>query len=165
MTNDENTVVDEMKGWLRERGLTKSNLNSYKYYVPYLVGRGKAWTPQSVTFELTLRCNLSCQMCPLDLPRLMHDKTNPTFVKERQRAELSTDEVKQVIDDIAAMGVQDMTITGGEVFLRKDVFEIIEHITKTPIHLCVNTNGWFLRPEEARRLVSLHPHALSVSID
>ena len=165
MTNDENSVLDDVKGWLRERGITKSNLGFYKYYVPYAVGRGKAWTPQSVTFELTLRCNLSCQMCPLDLPRIMHDKTNPDFVKERQRAELSTAEVKEVIDDIAGMGVQDMTITGGEVFLRKDVFEIIGHITRTPIHLCVNTNGWFLRPEEARRLVELKPHALSISID
>jgi radical SAM protein with 4Fe4S-binding SPASM domain len=118
-----------------------------------------------VTFELTLRCNLSCQMCPLDLPRIMHDKSDPEFIKERQHEELSTEEVKQVIDDIAEMGVQDMTITGGEVFLRKDVFEIIEHITRTPIHLCVNTNGWFLRPEEARRLVELKPHALSISID
>jgi radical SAM protein with 4Fe4S-binding SPASM domain len=165
MTNDENSVLDEMKGWLRDHGLTKSNLKSYKYYVPYLVGGGKAWTPQSVTFELTLRCNLSCQMCPLDLPRMMHDKTHPDFVKERQRAELGTEEVKRVITDIAEMGVQDMTITGGEVFLRKDVFEIVEHITKTPIHLCVNTNGWFLRPDEARHLVSLKPHALSISID
>jgi Fe-coproporphyrin III synthase len=165
MTNDENTVLDDVKGWLRERGLTKSNLKSYKYYLPYLVGGGKAWTPQSVTFELTLRCNLSCQMCPLDLPRIMHDKTDPEFIKERQSHELTTEEVKRTITDIAEMGVQDMTITGGEVFLRKDVFEIVEHITNTPIHLCVNTNGWFLRPDEARRLVSLKPHALSISID
>ena len=47
MTNDENTVLDDMKGWLRDRGLTKSNLKSYKYWVPYTVARGKAWTPQS----------------------------------------------------------------------------------------------------------------------
>ncbi|MBY0276187.1 radical SAM protein [Candidatus Binatia bacterium] len=165
MNNDENSVLDDVKGWLRDRGLTKSNLKSYKYWIPYTVGGGKAWTPQSVTFELTLRCNLSCQMCPLDIPRMMHDKTHHDHIKERQAAELSTEEVKRVIDDIAKMGVGDMTITGGEVFLRKDAFEIIEHITKTPIHLCVNTNGWFLRPEEARRLVSLKPHALSISID
>ena len=165
MTNDENSVLDDMKGWLRDRGITKSNLKSYKYYLPYLVGNGRAGTPQSVTFELTLRCNLSCQMCPLDLPRIMHDKSDPDFIKSRQQAELSTEEVKRVITDIAEMGVGDMTITGGEVFLRKDVFEIVEHITATPIHLCINTNGWFLRPDEARQLVSLKPHALSISID
>ena len=59
MTNDENSVLDDMKGWLRNRGVTKSNLNSYKYWLPYTVANGRAWTPQSVTFELTLRCNLS----------------------------------------------------------------------------------------------------------
>ena len=91
MTNDENSVLDDMKGWLRDRGITKSNLKSYKYYLPYLVGNGRAGTPQSVTFELTLRCNLSCQMCPLDLPRIMHDKSDPDFIKSRQQAELSTE--------------------------------------------------------------------------
>ncbi len=124
MNNDENSVLDDVKGWLRDRGLTKSNLKSYKYWIPYTVGGGKAWTPQSVTFELTLRCNLSCQMCPLDIPRMMHDKTHHDHIKERQSAELSTDEVKRVIDDIAAMGVGDMTLTGGEVFLRKDAFDV-----------------------------------------
>ena len=66
MMNDENTLADGVKGWLRDRGMTKSNLKSYKYWLPYTVAGGKAWTPQSMTFELTLRCNLSCQMCPLD---------------------------------------------------------------------------------------------------
>jgi radical SAM protein with 4Fe4S-binding SPASM domain len=165
MMNDENTLADGVKGWLRDRGMTKSNLKSYKYWLPYTVAGGKAWTPQSMTFELTLRCNLSCQMCPLDIPRMMHNKTDSEYIKERKRAEVTTEEVKKTIDDIAEMGVEDMTITGGEVFLRKDAFEIIEHIGKTPIHLCVNTNGWFLRPAEAERLVSLKPHALSISID
>ncbi|MDG1958830.1 MAG: radical SAM protein [Candidatus Binatia bacterium] len=165
MTNEENTLADGVKGWLRDRGLTKSNLQSYKYWLPYTVAGGKAWTPQSMTFELTLRCNLSCQMCPLDIPRMMHNKTDADYVKSRQRAEVTTEEVKRTIDDIVEMGVKDMTITGGEVFLRKDAFEIIEYIGKTPIHLCVNTNGWFLRPAEAERLVSLKPHSLSISID
>ena len=33
MTNDQNTVLDDVKGWLRDRGLTKSNLKSYKYWI------------------------------------------------------------------------------------------------------------------------------------
>ena len=37
MTNDENSVLDDLKGWLRDRGVTKSNLKSYKYWVPYTV--------------------------------------------------------------------------------------------------------------------------------
>ena len=42
MTNDQNTVLDDVKGWLRDRGLTKSNLKSYKYWIPYTVAGGKA---------------------------------------------------------------------------------------------------------------------------
>ena len=125
MMNDENTLADGVKGWLRDRGMTKSNLKSYKYWLPYTVAGGKAWTPQSMTFELTLRCNLSCQMCPLDIPRMMHNKTDSEYIKERKRAEVTTEEVKKTIDDIAEMGVEDMTITGGEVFLISSIIRCL----------------------------------------
>jgi radical SAM protein with 4Fe4S-binding SPASM domain len=104
-------------------------------------------------------------MCPLDLPRIMHDGERKDFVKERRDVELTSAEVHRVIDDAAAFGVKNLTITGGEVFLRHDVLEIVEHIQRTPMRLCVNTNGWYLRPQQADRLVELGVDGMSVSID
>ena len=40
MTNEENTLADGVKGWLRDRGLTKSILQSVKYWLPYTVAGG-----------------------------------------------------------------------------------------------------------------------------
>jgi radical SAM protein with 4Fe4S-binding SPASM domain len=158
-------MKEGLKQWLRSYGVTKQHLNFPQYYMPYLLGRGRAFVPQSLTLELTFRCNLSCQMCPLDLPRIMHDGDRKDFVKERRAVELTSDEVHGVIDDLAAFGVRNLTLTGGEVFLRHDVLEIIEHVKRTPMKLCVNTNGWYLRPQQADRLVELGVDSMSVSID
>jgi len=158
-------MKEMLKQWLRSYGITKSHLNFPQYYLPYLVGQGKALVPQSLTLELTFRCNLSCQMCPLHLPRLMHNGGNREVVKERQRVELTTAEIHTIIDDIASFGIKQLTLTGGEVFLREDILEIIAHVQKTPMRLCVNTNGWFMRPEKARALVDLGVDSISVSVD
>jgi radical SAM protein with 4Fe4S-binding SPASM domain len=158
-------MKEMLKQWLRSYGITKSHLNFPQYYVPYLFGRGRALTPQSLTLELTFRCNLSCVMCPLDLPRAMHDGGNRDFIKGRRAAELTSADVHAVIDDVAALGVKNLTLTGGEVFLRHDVLEIIEHVRRTPMRVCVNTNGWYIRPEQAKALVELGVDSMSVSID
>jgi radical SAM protein with 4Fe4S-binding SPASM domain len=158
-------MKEALKQWLRSYGVTKQHLNFPQYYVPYLVGRGRAFVPQSLTLELTFRCNLSCVMCPLDLPRIMHDGERKEFVKERKGVELTSVEVHRIIDDLATFGVKNLTLTGGEVFLRHDVLEIIEHVKRTPMKLCVNTNGWYLRPQIADRLIELGVDSMSVSID
>src|SRR5437879_2392546 len=113
-------MKEALKQWLRSYGVTKQHLNFPQYYVPYLFGRGRAFVPQSLTLELTFRCNLSCVMCPLDLPRIMHDGEQKDFVKERKGVELTSPEVHRIIDDLAKFGVKNLTLTGGEVFLRHD---------------------------------------------
>ncbi len=163
-------MKEALKQWLRSYGVTKQHIIFPQYYLPYLFGGGRAFKPQSLTLELTFRCNLSCVMCPLDLPRIMYDGkgTNgdgKAFVKERRAVELTSVDVHGVIDDVAAFGVKNLTLTGGEVFLRHDVLEIIEHAKRTPMKLCVNTNGWYLRPEHAEKLVDLGVDSLSVSVD
>ena len=130
-------MKEALKQWLRSYGVTKQHLNFPQYYVPYLVGRGRAFVPQSLTLELTFRCNLSCVMCPLDLPRIMHDGERKDFIKERKGVELTSPEVHRIIDDLAKFGVKNLTLTGGEVFLRHDALEIIEHVKQTPMKLCV----------------------------
>jgi len=155
----------KIKEWLRSYGISRSHANIFQYWVPYTFMDGKAFTPQSITIECTLRCNLSCQMCPLDIPRMMHDRTNPEFVAERKKAEMSTDEILHLIDDVAGMGVREMTLTGGEFFLRRDAFELVERAKRGGVRLCVNTNAWFLNRSYAERLIGLGVDALSVSID
>ena len=117
-----------MKRQLRKMGIKRAHLNVLQYWVPYTFMDGKAFAPQSITVELTFRCNLSCQMCPLDIPRVMYNRANHEYVAERKKEELTTQEVLALIDDVARMGVKQITLTGGETFLRTDIFEILSRV-------------------------------------
>ena len=154
-----------IKKRLRKLGIKRAHLNVLQYWVPYTFQDGRAFTPQSITVELTFRCNLSCQMCPLDIPRVMYDRSNHEYVAERKREELTTEEVIALVDDIAAMGVKQITLTGGEAFLRTDILEVLTRVKARGLKCCVNTNGWFMGKPQARKLVELGIDSLSISID
>jgi len=158
-------VRDVAKRCLRQLGVKRAHLNILQYWVPYTFLDGRALTPQSITIELTFRCNLSCQMCPLEMPRVMFNRSAPEYVAERKRAELTTEEVLGLVDDVARMGVPSVTFTGGETFLRTDVLEVVARAKARGLRCCINTNGWFIGKGHARRLVELGLDALSISVD
>ncbi len=56
--------------------------------------------------------------------------------------ELDTDEAKRLFGMAADFGVEHLFITGGEPFLRKDVFELMEHASILGLKLYIKTNGW-----------------------
>ncbi len=158
-------VREVVKRRLRQLGVKRAHLNVLQYWVPYTFLDGRAFTPQSITVELTFRCNLSCQMCPLDMPRVMFNRSAPEYVAKRKRAELTTAEVLGLVDDVAGMGVPSVTFTGGETFLRTDILEIVGRAKARGLKCCINTNGWFIGKGQARRLVELGVDALSISVD
>ncbi|MGB0031487.1 MAG: radical SAM protein [Candidatus Sulfotelmatobacter sp.] len=67
--------------------------------------------PFSVQLDLTYRCNEQCVHCYLD-----HD----------DHGEMTTAEIKDLLREMAEAGVVILTLSGGEIFLRKDFFEILE---------------------------------------
>src|SRR5262249_484336 len=158
-------VKKKVKKQLRQMGIKRAHLNVLQYWVPYTFTDGKAFSPDSITVELTFRCNLSCQMCPLDIPRVMYNRANHEYVAERKKEEMTTAEVLGLIDDIARMGVKQITLTGGESFLRTDIFEILARVKSHGLKCCVNTNGWFLGKPQARRLVEMGVDPLSIPFD
>src|SRR6266498_1668478 len=68
--------------------------------------------PLGAQLDLTYRCNERCVHCYLD-----HD----------DHGEMSFAEIKDLLDQLAAAGVFFLTISGGEIFLRPDLFDILEH--------------------------------------
>ena len=150
---------------LRQMGVKRAHLNVLQYWVPYTFMDGKAFAPDAITVELTFRCNLSCQMCPLEIPRVMYNRANHEYVAERKKEELTTAEVVKLVDDVADMGVKRITLTGGEAFLRTDIFEILKRVKERGLRVCVNTNGWFLGKAQARRIVEMGIDEMSISVD
>jgi len=86
--------------------------------------------PEEVKVELTQRCNLDCKFC---------------FNKIHQRKkELSTEEVKKVINNIVNSGIKAVRFTGGEPFLRKDLKVILKYAKSKGLYVILNTNGTFI---------------------
>jgi radical SAM protein with 4Fe4S-binding SPASM domain len=82
------------------------------------------------------------------------------------RGELDTGECRRVIDEIAAVNPNVFLIlTGGEPFLRKDLFEIAGYAAEKKFTTVFGTNGVLLREKEARAMREHHVLGASISLD
>jgi MoaA/NifB/PqqE/SkfB family radical SAM enzyme len=90
--------------------------------------------PYSAQIEVTLRCNASCSFCSF-----------PLLPKSIISKEMTTQQIKKIIDQIAKLGVTTLSFTGGEPTLRKDLPELIYHAGV--VHDFMNgvaTNGYLM---------------------
>src|SRR5262249_30574698 len=100
--------------------------------------------------DLTYRCNERCVHCYLD-----HD----------DHGEMNTAEIKRLLDEMADAGVFVLTLSGGEIFVRKDFFEILEY-ARLERQVCVklNTHGSRIRQREAARIGEIGVESIQISI-
>jgi mycofactocin radical SAM maturase len=108
--------------------------------------------PICLTWEWTYACNLQCVHC------LSSSGT-------RDPDELSTDEMKQIVDDLHDLGVFYVNIGGGEPMLRPDFFEVVEYCVSRGVGVKFSTNGGLMTAEKARRLASLDYVDVQISLD
>lgn len=119
--------------------------------LPYRFGSGRALPAWHFFFEVTRRCNLRCKMCQYI------DWLESVPTKMQADNELTTEEWLSVIDQTPPWGL--ITFTGGEVFVRRDFMQILEHACKKRrVHFI--SNATMLTEERARRLVELAPRRL-----
>jgi len=106
--------------------------------------------PLSVQLDLTYRCNERCVHCYLD---------------HNDKGEMTTAEIKHLLEEMAEAGVFILTLSGGEIFLRKDLFEILEY-ARQRLTFCVKlkTNAILIREREAARICELGVEAIQISI-
>ncbi|MFZ0619810.1 MAG: radical SAM protein [Candidatus Acidiferrales bacterium] len=105
--------------------------------------------PFSVHLDLTYRCNERCVHCYLD-----HD----------DHGEMSTAEIKGVLDQLATVGTLFLTISGGEIFLRTDLFELLEHARALHFDISLKTNALLIDAARAARLRALGVRRIQISI-
>ena len=114
-----------------------------------------------IQWHLTERCNLWCRHC---------------YQGERGTEELTLPEIKSVIAEVSAMlrdwselhGISfspSFNITGGEPFLRDDLFDILEEIKKQGIKIFLLTNGTLVSGENAKQLADLGIQGVQISIE
>jgi radical SAM protein with 4Fe4S-binding SPASM domain len=105
--------------------------------------------PLSVQLDLTYRCNERCIHCYLD-----HD----------DHGEMTTAEIKDLLDQMADAGVFFLTISGGEILMRRDFFEILEHAHARTFSIKLKTNGVLIRKKEAERIRALGVESVQISV-
>ncbi len=105
--------------------------------------------PLSAHLDVTYRCNERCEHCYLD-----HD----------DHGEMTTAEIKDLLHQLADAGVFFLTLSGGEVLMRRDAFEIIEYARSLLFNVKLKTNAVMIREEEAQRLRALGVEQVQISV-
>ncbi len=111
--------------------------------------------PVNGTIEVTRRCPLECSHCYNNLP--MDDRA-------AQRGELSLDEHRRILDDIADAGCLWLLLTGGEVFARRDFLDIYTHAKRCGLLVTVFTNGTLISPRIADFLAEWRPFSIEITL-
>jgi AdoMet-dependent heme synthase len=105
--------------------------------------------PLSVHFDLTYRCNERCVHCYLD-----HD----------DHGELTTAECLAVMDELARAGTLFLTFSGGEIFLRPDLYEILAEARRLHFDVSLKTNALLVTKERAVRLREFGVRRVQISV-
>ena len=100
--------------------------------------------------ELTNRCNTKCRHCYID--QSLND------------GELTLDDYKKLIDELATFNVLYLTFSGGEILSRPDFFEIAEYARKKEFSLNLFTNGTLINESNIDRIAALCPERIEMSI-
>ena len=99
---------------------------------PYATARwwnGPVDPPRICVWELTLACDLGCRHCGSRAGKARHD-------------ELTTAEALRTVGELADLGVREVTLIGGEAYLRDDWAEIARAVTDAGM-ICTMVTGGF----------------------
>ena len=109
--------------------------------------------PFHMVWLATNLCNASCLHC------------SSNSQASRLEDELSTDEVCSLFNQFHDVGVVDVSISGGEPLLRRDIFEIISHANHLGLPVSIGTNGGSLNGELVKKLSGYKISRFQISLD
>jgi len=117
-------------------------------------GEGAALWPRLVFWETTAACNLKCAHCRrLDVQ------------SDLSKQDLTTDESKQWIDQLAQCGRPLLILSGGEPLMRPDIFDLAKYARQKAIACALATNGTLIDRAMAERIAATGIRRVSVSLD
>ncbi len=119
---------------------------------PHLLQFSKDKRPV-VVWNVTKKCNLKCIHCYAHAD------------DENDSDELTTQEGKELIDDLADFGVPVILFSGGEPLMRKDLPELVTYARSKGLRAVISTNGTLIDEKMARRLKEIGLSYVGISID
>jgi radical SAM protein with 4Fe4S-binding SPASM domain len=106
-----------------------------------------------VVWNCTRTCNLRCVHCYSDSYALKYPD------------ELTTEQARATIADLAAYGIPALLFSGGEPLTRPDVFELMEYATGKGLRVTLSTNGTLIDATVAARLKNIGLTYVGISLD
>ena len=106
-----------------------------------------------VVWNITRRCNLKCVHCYAHAKDISFEN------------ELSTEDGKRLIDDLAGFGVPVLLFSGGEPTVRKDLPELADYAVKKGMRAVISTNGTLINSRMAQTLKEIGLSYVGISID
>jgi radical SAM protein with 4Fe4S-binding SPASM domain len=106
-----------------------------------------------VSWNITRTCNLSCIHCYSDSESKAYE------------GELTTQQAKAVIEDIAQFKSPALLFSGGEPLIRPDVFELVDHARSQGLRSTLSTNGTLIDAETAKKIKESGFVYVGISLD
>ena len=106
-----------------------------------------------VVWNVSRRCNLRCVHC--------YSQSE----NQKYEGELNTAEAKQMIDNLADFGVPVLLFSGGEPFMRTDLFDLVQYTRNKGMRAVISTNGTLITDDSAKKFSDAGLSYVGVSLD
>jgi MoaA/NifB/PqqE/SkfB family radical SAM enzyme len=108
--------------------------------------------PVNVVWEITLACDLKCLHCG-------------SRAGSKREKELTTAECLDVVSSLARLGTREISLIGGEAYLRSDWIEIVRAVRNHGMRCTMQTGGRNLSEARLSAAVEAGLQGIGVSID
>lgn len=111
--------------------------------------------PHSIRILLTEKCNLHCDFCLIDASSI-----------KATEEELDTSEWLTLFERLKKLHVFNISLSGGEIFLREDLFVLLKKLRENRMHkITLLTNGTMITGETAAQLRTINIKNIAISLD
>jgi radical SAM protein with 4Fe4S-binding SPASM domain len=115
--------------------------------------KSEKFLPLVVSWNLTRKCNLKCSHCYINA------------TTQELKNELTTEESKNLIDQICEVSKPLLILSGGEPLLRQDVYELIHYGASKGLKMGLGSNGSLIDTTAAKQLKDADIETVSISLD
>jgi radical SAM protein with 4Fe4S-binding SPASM domain len=115
--------------------------------------KAEKFVPLIISWNITRKCNLKCAHCYINA-------TNQESLNE-----LSTNEAKNLINQICEISKPLLILSGGEPLLRQDIYELVRYGTSKGLKMGLGSNGSLIDDATAKKLKKAGIKTISISLD
>lgn len=136
----------------RQRGVVDPSGHFLHAWANGRPGAGYLSAPLKLSLNVTSCCNIRCRHCY-------------AYLHSGEKSEMNVAQAASLIDEMAALGIMQLSIKGGEPFFHAGLFDILGHAAVRNLCVTIITNGLLIDDEAARRMRDTTVAYLTVSAE